>query len=474
MMKKANILNIHFNHSINMKKYIVALVVVGSLITSSCRKYVEIPAVGMHALKYTSDYQDLLNNTSVLEHSYSFPLLSSDDVSIDSIKYQNSFTAQTADVQFVLTYTWAPTRYATNVESDVDWERFYQQIMICNNVSDGVMASEGGTVTQKNAILALALVHRAYAYLNLVNLYAAPYNPSTASTDLGVPLLTTANLFASLKRPPLADVYAQIINDLTTALPNLPDLPAYNSDPSKAAAYAILAETALEMRNFTDAGSYAGKALALQSTLIDLNAYASAPGTLPGKLLDPETIFSKLSSGYSFNKVTLSGDLLTLLGTKDLRYILFTGLNSGTAAYGRSYYRQNYNSNQDVYIGPNVPEMMLIKAESAARANDPATAVSLLNSLRKKRFKPADYADLTASNAADALTLVINERRRELFGRGFRWFDMRRLNQDAAFAKTYTRVFKGVTYTLESNSARYTYQIDNKYILLNPEIVQNP
>ncbi|WP_158995632.1 RagB/SusD family nutrient uptake outer membrane protein [Mucilaginibacter sp. L196] len=457
-----------------MKKYIVALVVMGSLITSSCRKYVEIPAVGMHALKYTSDYQDLLNNTSVLEYSYSFPLLSSDDVSIDSIKYQNSFTAQTADVQFVLTYTWAPTRYATNIESDVDWERFYQQIMICNNVSDGVMASEGGTVTQKNAILALALVHRAYAYLNLVNLYAPPYNPSTASTDLGVPLLTTANLFASLKRPPLADVYAQIIKDLTTALPNLPDLPAYNSDPSKAAAYAILAETELEMRNFSDAGTYAGKALALQSTLIDLNAYASAPGTLPGKLLDPETIFSKLSGGYSFNNVTLSGDLLTLLGTKDLRYILFTGLNYGTAAYGRSYYRQNYNSNEDVYIGPNVPEMMLIKAESAARSNDAATAVSLLNALRKKRFKPADYTDLTASNAADALTLVINERRRELFGRGYRWFDMRRLNQDAAFAKTYTRVFKGVIYTLAPNSARYTYQIDNKYILLNPEIVQNP
>jgi hypothetical protein len=470
---KVKIISSRLNHSINMKKYIIALAIMGTMITTSCRKYVEIPAVGVQALKYTTDYQNLLNNTSVLEYSYSFPLLSSDDVAIDNTTYQGTFNATTASVQLVLAYTWAPTRYATDVESDVDWERFYKQIMICNNVSDGVMKSEGGTTAQKNAILALALVHRAYAYLNLVNLYAKPYNAATASTDLGVPLLTTADLFASLKRAPVADVYAQIISDLTTALPNLPDLPSYNSDPSKAAAYAILAETALEMRNFTEAGNYAGKALALQSTLIDLNTYASAPATLPKKLLDPETIFSKLIGGTSFNTVTLNTDLLTLLGTNDLRYTLFAGLNSATRAYGRSYYRQNY-TNQGVYCGPNVPEMMLIKAESAARANDAATAVNLLNTLRKKRFKPADYADLTATTAADALTLVINERRRELFGRGFRWFDERRLNQDAAFAKTYTRVFKDVTYTLEPNGARYTYQIDNKYILLNPEIVQNP
>lgn len=456
-----------------MKKYIVVLVIMSSLITTSCRNYVEIPAVGVRALKYTTDYQNLLNNTSALEYAYSFPQLSSDDVGIENTTYQNTFTTATASVQLVSTYTWAPTRYLTDVESDIDWERFYQQIMICNNVTDGVMSSEGGTVTQKNAIYALALVHRAYAYLNLINLYATPYNSSTASTDPGVPLLTTADLFASLKRAPVADVYAQIINDLTTALPNLPDLPTYNSDPSKAAAYAILAEAALEMRNFTNAGTYATKALALQSTLIDLNTYASAPATLPKKLFDPETIFSKLINGSSFNTVTLSSDLLTLLGTKDLRYTLFTGLNSGTSAYGRSYYRQNYTG-QGIYVGPSVPEMMLIKAESSARANDAATAINLLNTLRKKRFKPADYADLTATTAADALTQVINERRRELFGRGFRWFDMRRLNQDAAFANTYTRVFKGVTYTLAPNSPRYTYQIDNKYILLNPEIVQNP
>lgn len=456
-----------------MKKYIILLAAVTLLSISSCRKYVEIPAVGVRALRYTTDYQNLLNNSSVFEYSYSFPLISSDDVGIENTTYQNTFNTTTANVQLTSAYNWLFNRYTTDTETDGDWDRYYQQIMICNNVTDGVMVSEQGTTAAKQGIYAAAQVFRAYAYLNLVNLYAKPYNASTASTDAGVPLLLTADLFAKLNRATVAAVYAQITTDLTAALPYLPDLPSYNSDPSRAAAFAILAETALEMRDFTAAGNYADQALALKSTLTDLNTYAAAPATLPRKIANPETIFSKLIGGTSFNNITLSTDLLTLLGTKDLRYTLFTGLNTATAAYGRSSYRQNY-TNEGVYCGPNTPEMMLIKAESAARAGNPAGAVTLLNALRVKRFKPADYVALTANTADDALKLVIDERRRELFGRGFRWLDMRRLNQDAAFAKTYTRTFKGTTYTLAPNSNRYVYSVASKYLLLDPEIGQAP
>lgn len=373
--------------------------------------------------------------------------------------------------QQYLTYEWADTRLGAT-DTDVDWERFYKQIYICNQVTDGVMASDGGTIDQKNTIMASAKVHRAYAYLTLVNIYAPPYNAATASTDLGLPLLTAPSLVASLKRASVAAVYDQIVKDLSEALPYLPNLPAYNSDPSKAAAYALLAEASLYMRNFTDAGSYANQVLALQSTLVDLNSYAAAPSTLPKKLADPEIIFSKLIGGTGYTTATLSSDLLSLLGTTDFRYTIFAG-NASPAAYGKIYYRQNY-TNQGVYAGPNVPEMMLIKAESAARSGDIPTTVSVLNALRKKRIPTASYTDVTAASAAEALTLVINERRRELFGRGFRWLDMRRLNQDAAFAKTYTRTFKGTTYTLAPNSNRYTYAIGAYYISLNPEIEQNP
>ncbi len=117
---------------------------------------------------------------------------------------------------------------------------------------------------------------------------------------------------------------------------------------------------------------------------------------------------------------------------------------------------------------------MLIKAECEARAGNTSVAVGLLNDLRKKRFKPADYKVLTAATADAAMHLVVDEREREFMGRGFRWFDQKRLSKDAGLIPTITRVFKGATYTLEPGSNRYTYAIADKYIQLNPEIKQNP
>ena len=98
----------------------------------------------------------------------------------------------------------------------------------------------------------------------------------------------------------------------------------------------------------------------------------------------------------------------------------------------------------------------------------------MVNKIRKNRLLPADYIDLAASTSEDALNIVIDERKREFFGRGLRWFDQRRLNKDAQFAKTVTRVFNKVTYTLTPNSNLYTYPIGEKYIIFNPEIVPNP
>ena len=60
------------------------------------------------------------------------------------------------------------------------------------------MGSKNGTNAEKMAIRAEALVHRADAYLALVNVYGKPYNAATATTDQGVPLLTT---------PALKDLY---------------------------------------------------------------------------------------------------------------------------------------------------------------------------------------------------------------------------------------------------------------------------
>lgn len=454
-----------------MKKYLIGVLAAGLL--AGCRSFVEIPQPNVRTFKYTTDFRYVLNNNTVVEPLYNLPILSGDDVEIADPTRQNTLFDYQANA-----YTWAAKYYA-DTQSDNDWERMYQGIYSYNEVLLGVLSSQGGTEAEKQRLYAEALVHRACAYFTLVNMYGKQYDAGTASTDPGVPLLLTPDLFAPLNRASVATVYAQVVNDLKYAASRLPALPDYNVRPAKVSAYALLARTMLHLRNFPAARAYADSALTLQSGLLDLKAYTAAPGTIPRRLLDPEVILSKVWTGQ-LTAISLSPDVLSLLGTNDLRYTLFTNSRGGygsqfsTAFTGRAYWRYTLNGESATQVGPTVPEMMLIKAECLARAGDATGALALVNALRRNRFTAASYAPLTAANAPEALKVVIDEKRREFFGTGARWFDQRRLNADAAFATTRTRVFKGTTYTLDPAGPRYVYPIGDKYILLNSELTQNP
>lgn len=451
-----------------MKKIIVGLIL-GAFMLSSCSNYVEIDAIGKRTLKYTDDYQYLLNNDYVMNQAFYYTELASDEVETNDVAFLTRMTSKDASV-----FKWADYIYA-DTEEDPDWAKLYKVVYICNQVIDGVMTSEGGTEAQKENIYAQAQVHRAFAYLNLVNVFAKQYDSTTASTDNGVPMLLKPDLYASLKRASVQQVYDQIIKDLNEAMLVLPYQQSNKAIASKVGAFGVMARTYLQMGNYDEAKAYADSALQKQNTLLDLNSYITNKTSYPKKMYNSEVLLFKTLSNYG-PVLPLSQHLLDLLGTKDLRYQLFTV--PGTSFSWNTFAGRGYSGYQltsdGLYTGPNVPEMMLIKAEGLARGGQYQEAVSLLNDLRKKRFAPADYTDLSASNKEEALQLVIDERQRELFGRGFRWYDQKRLNKEAAFAKTVTRTVKGTTYTLSPNDNHYVFPIANKYIILNPEIEQNP
>lgn len=455
-----------------MKQLLYILSVITVISTTACRKYVEIPAENVRVLKYTRDYQALLNNSfSQLEKSYFYPLFASDEVwTADGAVWQNGLNINAAN-----SYCWLPKIWGEQQE-DQDWVDLYKSMYIANTVTTEVMESTEGTDAEKKKIYAEALVHRAFLYYTLVNIYAKQYDAATAATDPGVPVLLSTDLFASLQRASVATVYDQIMKDLQEALPELPDLPGVNTAPSKAAVYAMMARVHLHKREFADAGRLADSALKLKSSLIDLNAYVSA--TYPTKTNDAEIIFSKAIHSF-VPGLPLHPETLNLFdSTVDLRFSLFTRFGTQIPAsnfVNRGYYKHRL-VNQGIYTGPGVPEMMLIKAESEARAGNTGNAITILNTLRKKRYTTAGYTDLVATTPQEALVMVINERRRELMGTGMRWFDQRRLQKDTDynFVKTVSRPFKGDTYTLEPGSPRYVFAIADKYIKLNPEIEQNP
>jgi pentatricopeptide repeat protein len=343
-----------------------------------------------------------------------------------------------------------------------------------NTVISGVLDSKGGSTEERNEIYAEALVQRAFTYFTLVNSYARQYDAGTAESDLGVPLLLEAKLFVPLPRATVAQVYAQVLKDLEIAIPLISVIKENAVRPSRAAAYALLAKVHLNMRNFEAARQAAEQSLALSGELYDYNKSVDPLNQPFPTLLENKQILLRKIPRTIYSALQLSDDLLNLLGTKDLRYVLFTktGDQFYPAFNGRGFWAGG--GSDAACVGLTVNETWLIRAECLARAGQLAEAVQMLNDLRKFRFTPGDYVALIATSGQQALQMVIDERRREFFGTGLRWFDQKRLNKDPSLAKTVTRTFKNVTYTLAPNSNGYVFPFSSIIVKQNPELIQNP
>ena len=449
----------------------IVMVTVLTFTLFSCRKYVEnVPVQGQRVLVYTQDYRLLLNNRNNQEvGAGNTAILSCDDVELSDPEVQISLANNTTNSAI---YGWKNPFYFGETD-DFDWNFMYNAIYVYNTVLKGVLESKGGSPDQRNALYAEALINRAFTFFTLTNLYGKQYDAATAATDPAIPLLLSPELFVKLNRASVREVYDQIIKDLKEALPLIPVVQSSTVQPNRAAAYALLAKAYLNMRDFEAAKTAAEQSLSLNSSLYDYNTFLTT-NILPTQYTDKQVLLRKVPRS-SFYPLQLSPSLLNLLDEKDLRYELFTrpGSNFYPAFHGTGFWsRDNYNDKSPV--GLTVNETWLIRAECLARTGKSDEALTMINDLRKMRFRPADYQAVTATSDQEALQRVVEERRREFFGTGLRWFDQKRLNKDAAFAKSVTRMIGNVTYTLEPNSNAYVFQFAEKLVAQNPEMVQNP
>ena len=100
-----------------------------------------------------------------------------------------------------------------------------------------------------------------------------------------------------------------------------------------------------------------------------------------------------------------------------------------------------------------------MKAECNARLNRTADARDALNLLLENRFRSGTYKTISATDPKELLDLTINERRKELLGRGLRWQDLKRLNKDNRYSRTLTRTIGNTVFTLPANDPKYVFPI---------------
>lgn len=456
-----------------MKKIFFALLLAGSM--SSCQDYLNVQPKGVFIPKTMQDYEELSSNPSYKSNGNAYLERLSDGIFLPDANVKSGMNSASSK-----TYIWAAEFYK-NTEADGAWNGNYNNIYNANIILQELDGIPDGTVERKNIVKGNALCNRAYAYLNLVLLYAPYYTESTAATDLAVPLVIVPDLEAKSKRATVKEVYDLILSDLTEALPLLPEKGKNVYRNSKAAAYGILARLYLNIGDYEKAAANATEALKYNTNLFDYNTVSFqnpdrpflgwASRALPYEHVEMLGYFAT-SFGSILTNTYISPDLLQVVDPKDLRLKFGWSPSDRQGVPVKEPYPIYINTDLNYNIA--VPEMMLIVAEADARAGRVDQALAQLNTLRKKRFAPADYKDLTAANKDEALKLVINERRIELFGKGLRWFDMKRLDKDPMFAKTYTRANTYQEFKLEKGSPNFVSQIPANVMLLNPNILPNP
>ncbi|MEO5990294.1 MAG: RagB/SusD family nutrient uptake outer membrane protein [Ferruginibacter sp.] len=402
------------------------------------------------------DAEALMNNYELLNGFYPSLGAQSDDDFYLLYDYWNSI-----DIVGKNNYVWEKENYNL-----YDWQYLYQMVLNTNIALETLekVPQTSDNLEEWKQVKGEALFFRAYAFYQLAQYFAIPYDKSTADQNQGIPLRLTSDVNIKTVRAGLQQTYDQIIKDYKEASQLLPVISQHVSLPSRTAAYAALSRTFLTMGSYSLAENFADSSLRLYNTLIDYNTLDSNSQT-PFTMFNQEVIFPSRNLGSGMLTISnwnVDSVLYQSYGPNDLRKSLFYESN-GPNTLG---FKGNYDGTSDgnFFNGIAVDEVYLIRAESKARLGDMEGAMNDLNTLLVTRWKNGTYIPYVAATANDALLIILNERRKELVLRGLRWFDLRRLNKDAATAKTLTRILNGLAYKLPPNDPRYTFYIPPQVI----------
>lgn len=372
-----------------------------------------------------------------------------------------------------------PTQTEINEDAS-DWNNIYKNINVANmvitKVSDVELTAEDNEL-KRNRIMGEAYFVRGALYFVLANLYGKPYNPSTANSDLAIPIKTTEYIEDKIfGRNTVAEVYAQAEKDLQTAeslLANTSRQSYYRANAT--ACNLMLSRLYLYKQDFEKAIQYGKKVIdAGDNKLQDLNTVSSDFFLAPNM---PEVIFTMGNGGLrhtvtgNIKDFGVSDFLVNLYEDGDLRtkYYITKNADTGFQEYVKGGVPADINrSSLSTVFLLRTAEAYLNVAEAAACINDVTTANNILNTLRAKRFDAADYSPVQLSGD-ELVEFIRNERARELCIEGHRYFDLKRYTVAAVCpsVKTirhgYTTFQSGYVYDPSMGYVYKTYATQTQY-----------
>lgn len=358
------------------------------------------------------------------------------------------------------------------------WSSYYKIIYNSNSIIKNAGSSTGMTDAYRRELIGEAKFIRAYAHFYLVNFFG------------DVPLITTTDVTATALAPrtPVADVYAQIITDLTDAQSLLPGdysvAGGSRSRVNKWAATALLARVYLYRKDWKNAETQA-------STVISNNLYGLLTTANFADIflknsneaifqLDRGGNYTYTSEGsailgyaaYGIIQYRLTPELLNAFEQGDARKTNWIfNISTDSTVYKYKGSSSTPPPAPESYVILRLAEQYLIRAESRAEQDNIAGSQTDINTIRNR----AGLANTTAGNKTALLLAIEKENRIELFCElGHRWFDLKR-RPSLVNPTSQTRaddVFGSLKPGWKSTAQ--LLPIPSNEIVNNPNLTQNP
>ena len=374
------------------------------------------------------------------------------------------------------------------------WNYYYKLIKSCNDII--TLFGEDVENEELLAFKGQALAMRGFSYLYLVQLYQHTYIGH--EDDPSVPIvteLTTTDEIANNPRAKVSDVYALILSDLNEAYELLEGF----ARPSKVElnqqiVAGFLARVYLNMEDGANAAKYAN--FARQGFTPSIAQWDCVNGTGFVDIAEPDWMWaadvnsqtdialtgignptshlSSVSYGYATAgnmQKMIDARLYDQIPATDIRKKAFAGSDMLVLGYNVPKYANlkfgTYNGTNDNfgdYVFMRASEMYLIEAEGLCLSNNNAEAQNVLHEFVSTRDPEAVKSTATGDALRNEIYL---QRRIELWGEGFSYFDHKRLKLGI------TRIYSGTNHREE---AMYNFPAEDdvfRFVIPRQEIINN-
>jgi hypothetical protein len=500
-------------------KYYLSVAVL-LLIATGCNDFLSgLPQKSQNSPVERVDQLEALMNNPTWRAMYYVAAYSTDDAEFSKALLTAEGKSWSGNTLFYYTVDVQTIPNLTTAGGDPYWADAYANIFKANLTIEHAGKVSGDEASRKR-LKAEAHFVRAYYMWEMANTYCLPYAEENMD-EPGLPRRFSTDMEENYAQMTLKETYAAIDEDIEQALLIDVDGTRQAWRGSKGAVYAFLsryylnrgeydkvieyADLALDPRYMGNTSLYdyndfvAGRSLNYTNPTVSVRTCESSDLSIGGNGLVEWQEFYYMRWIYNpYSMFMPSQALINLFGDpadytdanelkeareRDLRFYWFFNEHGNRALSIKEPMVYRYNRayrGGAVPLGVSVQEVMLNKAEAMVRqGGDYNSAMSIINELRLKRCRAgATGINLTATDRAEALRKILEERRREL-PFSHRWWDIRRFAYNETPEDDVTVVrdcfellttgnidpAKPKSYTLEVKSRRYALPFNNIDVL---------